>query len=263
MMRRWLGERWARPTNDVSDRFGKTGEPAVLVERVSVVYRRKAAVVNAVHEVSLRIEQGQFAALCGPSGSGKTSLLQTIGCLRPPDHGSIFIDGQDVGRLGEKGRTRLRARSIGFVFQSFDLVPVLTAQENVELALIACGVRHADRRRVALEGLARVGLLGLEDRRPNELSGGQCQRVAIARALAARPSLVLADEPTANLDHATAMEILGLMRTLNQSLATTFLISTHDPRVVDMVRRVIRMNDGRVEADNGDNQSRLSKRLTT
>ncbi|MCB9765752.1 MAG: ABC transporter ATP-binding protein [Alphaproteobacteria bacterium] len=202
--------------------------------------------VLALQGVDLDIDAGAFLAFAGPSGSGKTTLLNLIGCLDRPSEGHIVLDGQDLGGLGEAELGRVRAEKVGFVFQSFNLIPVLTAVENVEVAL-RLGGQPKDRARCAA-ALAEVGLADLLDRRPAQLSGGQQQRVAIARALVKRPRLVIADEPTANLDSHTGAAVLDLMKDLNQRHGTTFLFSTHDPMVLERAGRVVRLRDGRVEA---------------
>jgi len=195
-------------------------------------------------DVDLVVEPGEFLALAGPSGSGKTTLLNLLGCLDQPDGGSVSLDGQPMSGLSSAELSRVRAARIGFIFQSFNLIPVLTALENVELALRLSGQPSGlDRCQAALDD---VGLGDLGDRRPSQLSGGQQQRVAIARALVKRPALVIADEPTANLDSATGEGVLDLMRGLNETQGATFVFSTHDPMVIERARRVVRLRDGRV-----------------
>jgi len=200
--------------------------------------------VQALTDVDLVVEPGEFLALAGPSGSGKTTLLNLLGCLDQPDGGSVSLDGQPMSGLSSAELSRVRAARIGFIFQSFNLIPVLTALENVELALRLSGQPSGlDRCQAALDD---VGLGDLGDRRPSQLSGGQQQRVAIARALVKRPALVIADEPTANLDSATGEGVLDLMRGLNETQGATFVFSTHDPMVIERARRVVRLRDGRV-----------------
>ncbi len=205
--------------------------------------------VPALNGVDLEIEAGDFATLAGPSGSGKTTLLNMIGGLDRPSAGTVVVGGEDLGRLDKNRLTELRLHKIGFVFQAYNLVPVLSAAENVELVLRLLGVAAVERRRRVLGALAEVGLEGLEDRRPAYLSGGQQQRVAVARALVTRPAIVLADEPTANLDSKTAEDLVALMARLNASLGLTFLIGTHDARVIAHSRRRIEMTDGRITRD--------------
>ncbi len=221
----------------------------VEVAGVRKVYGQGAAEVVALEDVSLSLEAGIFAALAGPSGSGKTTLLNMIGCLDVPDAGRIILDGDELGTLDSRGLAAIRAAKIGFVFQSFNLIPVLSAVENVEVALVLSGRTwpHAmDRCREALEA---VGLKGMEDRRPNQLSGGQQQRVAIARALVKDPKLVIADEPTANLDSRAGGAVLDLMREMNEQRGVTFVFSTHDPLVLERAQRIVRLRDGRITGD--------------
>jgi putative ABC transport system ATP-binding protein len=215
----------------------------VAVTNVSKTYRLGKVSVTALGGVSLTVEAGEFLAVAGPSGSGKTTLLNLIGCLDTPTSGEITIDGEAIGRLTAGRRADLRARKLGFVFQTFNLIPVLTAWENVEYPLLLQRGRRdvAARVRGALE---QVGLADRARHRPPELSGGQQQRVAIARALVTEPALVLADEPTANLDSRTGHEIVELMRRLNRERGTTFVFSTHDPSIVAAADRVLEISDG-------------------
>ena len=203
--------------------------------------------VNAVDGVTLSIEPGEFTAFVGPSGSGKTTLLNQIGCLDRPTKGEVAIEGVSTGGLGDASLSALRGEKIGFIFQSYNLIPVLTAAENVELALTLAGAEGGLDAAHTL--LKEVGLEGLEKRRPSQLSGGQQQRVAIARALVKNPSLVIADEPTANLDSVSGKDILALMRDLNQKRGITFLFSTHDPMVMEHARRIVTLKDGKVTSD--------------
>jgi putative ABC transport system ATP-binding protein len=212
-------------------------------------YRLGAATVPAVTGISLAIHAGEFVALQGPSGSGKTTLLNLLGLLDRPDSGSLAVDGRDAAGLSENERADLRRDRFGFVFQTFNLIPVLSAEENVEYPMALARVVAEDRRSRAQELLAAVGLADKAGVRPDLLSGGQRQRVAIARALANGPAVVFADEPTANLDSRTAEEILDLMRGLCDSRGVAFLFATHDPRVVARARRVVSLHDGRVESD--------------
>ncbi len=212
-------------------------------------YRQGAVLVRALRGVDLAVEPGEFTALMGPSGSGKTTLLNLLGALDEPTAGEVSIEGRRLSALGDRQRADLRLERLGFVFQSYNLLPVLSAFENVEFVLRLRGVDAGERRRRAMAALAAVGLEGLEHRRPDELSGGQQQRVAVARAIVGDPVLVLADEPTANLDSETGHALIALMRRINEERGTTFLFATHDPKVMDAARRVVRLVDGRVEAD--------------
>lgn len=221
----------------------------VRLERVTRRYTIGAAETRALDDVSLTIGAGEFTALVGPSGSGKTTLLQLIGCLDRPDQGVITLGDQIVTGLTADQRADLRLRSIGFVFQFFALVPVLTAFENVELPLLLAGVAAAERRARALGLLDAVGIADRAQHRPDQLSGGEQQRVAIARALAPRPLLVLADEPTANLDTANGQQAMEIMQRLNRELGTAFVFATHDPRVMHYARRIVELRDGRIVAD--------------
>ncbi|MFN7132300.1 MAG: ABC transporter ATP-binding protein [Myxococcales bacterium] len=218
------------------------------IRGVSKSYGTGAAKVDALKDVTLDIEPGEFTVFKGPSGSGKTTLLNQIGCLDAPTAGALTVDGQQTQALSSRALSRLRAEKIGFIFQSFNLIPVLSAQENVELALELAG-RGEDRRAKARAMLEQVGLKGLEERRPNQLSGGQQQRVAIARALVKKPVIVIADEPTANLDSANGEQVIDTMQRLNRELGITFLFSSHDPMVVHHARRVVTLRDGRVIGD--------------
>ena len=212
-------------------------------------YRQGALSVPALRGLTLSLDKGEFTAICGPSGSGKTTTLNLIGALDAPTSGSVALEGRDLAPLSRRELSRLRRDRIGFVFQAYNLMPVLTAYENAEIVLRLQGVEESVRRKRVLELLAEVGLEGLEKRRPDELSGGQQQRVAVARAIASNPAVVLADEPTANLDSETADKLLDIMEQLNRTRGVTFLFSTHDPKVMDRARRVVRLVDGRVERD--------------
>jgi putative ABC transport system ATP-binding protein len=215
---------------------------------VAKTFGEGATEVHALRDVDLEVRAGEFLALVGPSGSGKTTFLNLAGALDLPTGGSLRVLGRDVAALSRRERADLRLRALGFVFQAYNLVPVLTARENVEFVLELQGV-GAERRRRALAILEELGLGELADRRPSELSGGQQQRVAVARAVAARPRLVLADEPTANLDGENAETLMHLMRDLRDRHGMTFLFSTHDPRVVDHALRVVTLVDGVVARD--------------
>ena len=212
-------------------------------------YRQGDAVIKALDHVTLSIEPGGFVCLSGPSGSGKTTLLNMIGGLDRLDSGRISIDGERVDLLGKGPLADLRLHHIGFVFQAYNLIPVLSARENVEFVMQLQGVPARERRQKAMAILEEVGLAGMEDRRPAQLSGGQQQRVAVARAIVSQPRLVLADEPTANLDSVSATHLMELFLELNDNHGVTFLISTHDERVMRYARRLLRMRDGKVISD--------------
>jgi putative ABC transport system ATP-binding protein len=227
----------------------RTGAPLVEADGLSRSYRLGAAVVPAVRDVSLAIAPGEFVVLKGPSGSGKTTLLNLLGLLDRPDAGTVRVEGRDGEALSEDERSDLRRDRFGFVFQTFNLIPVLTAEENVAYPMALAGVEAAVRRARSRELLASVGLAEKFGVRPDLLSGGQRQRVAIARALANGPSIVFADEPTANLDSRTAEEILDLMREINAKDRVAFLFATHDPLVVSHARRIVSLHDGAIDSD--------------
>ena len=212
-------------------------------------YQQGEITVKALRGVDIDIDEGEFTVLMGPSGSGKTTLLNLIGGLDEPTSGTVIVDGQDLGDLSGGQRSRLRLTRLGFVFQAYNLIPVLTAYENIDFVLEMSGMPAAERHERILGTLKSVGLEGLEHRRPDQLSGGQQQRVAVARAIAGRPALVLADEPTANLDSKTGTELVELMRALNEEHGVTFVFATHDPKVMDRARRIVRLVDGQIDAD--------------
>ena len=212
-------------------------------------YRQGDQDIKALDHVSLEIGRGGFVCLSAPSGGGKTTLLNAIGGLDLPDSGEVWIAGERIDRLSKGELAELRLKQIGFVFQAYNLVPVLTARENVEFVMQVQGVPAPERRRKSTEILEEVGLRGLEDRRPAEMSGGQQQRVAVARAIVSRPALVLADEPTANLDSKTSDELMELFVMLNETHQTTFVIATHDQRVMAYAKRLVKMLDGRIVED--------------
>ena len=205
---------------------------------------------KALRGVDLSITDGEFTALVGPSGSGKTTLLQLIGLLDQPTSGSVFINGQDATNLNRNQRADLRKSAIGFVFQFFALIPTLTAYENVEMPLLLNGTKPADRKKRANEMLEAVGLVDRANHRPDQLSGGQQQRVAVARALATNPKLILADEPTANLDSENGKQVMDIMQRLNKETGVTFVFATHDPRVISYAQRVVTLEDGLITKDN-------------
>jgi len=226
-----------------------------LIETIGLKkdYRLGETVVHALRGVDMTIDKGEFVAVWGPSGSGKTTLLNLIGAIDDPSAGQLFIEGQEVALLSDNKRTELRNRSIGFIFQKFNLVPVLTALENVMLPLQIKGVSFPEAREKALHRLDEVELSDFVHHRPDKMSGGQQQRVAVARALVTDPSLVIADEPTANLDSDTSRKIIGLMRDLNEKGKTTFIFSTHDQRLLDQVERLVRLEDGKI-LEGGDEE---------
>jgi putative ABC transport system ATP-binding protein len=223
--------------------------PVIALEDVSRDYRAGTQRVEALRGVSMKVDAGEFLAVVGPSGSGKTTLLNLAGCLDSPTSGRVFLDDRRCDGLPESALSLLRAEKIGFVFQTFNLIPVLTAADNVEYPLLLRPAvpPAAERRRRVGEILERVGIGRLAARRPDDMSGGERQRVAIARALVGRPRIVLADEPTANLDGETAAQIIALMRDLNEKDGVTFVFSTHDARLFGLARRVVHLRDGRLQ----------------
>jgi putative ABC transport system ATP-binding protein len=221
----------------------------IKVDKVTKDYTVGQTKVHALRRVSLEIEKGEFLSIAGPSGSGKTTLLNLIGCLDKATTGEIYIAGEAVSSKNKKELALLRRRRLGFVFQSFNLIPVLSAYENVSFALSLLGINGSQIRERTYGILAEVGLKGMETRLPGELSGGQQQRVAVARALIKEPDVVLADEPTANLDSGTGREILDLMAALNRKHGTTFVFSTHDKMVMDFAQRLVRLHDGEITGE--------------
>ncbi len=221
----------------------------VILRNVSKIYRQNSLAVHALSDINLDIPKQDFACLSGPSGSGKSTLLNLIGGLDRPSSGEISVDGQRVDQLTKSELANLRLHKIGFVFQAYNLIPVLSARENVEFVMQLQGVAAEERGDKAMQILKEVGLDGLEHRRPSELSGGQQQRVAVARAIVSEPSLVLADEPTANLDSKTATALMEMLAHMNQEHHVTFIFSTHDKLVMDFSRRLITLRDGRVVDD--------------
>lgn len=220
--------------------------PGVHTEKLTKVYRQDSIAVTALQDMDLEIAAGEFVALVGPSGSGKSTLLNLLGGLDRPTSGRLWVADAELNAMSRRALAELRLRKIGFVFQEYNLIPVLSALENVEYVMLLQGVPDAERRDRALAILAEVGLSGLEDRRPAELSGGQQQRVAVARAIVSEPALVLADEPTANLDSATGAALMDLMRQLNEKKGVTFVFATHDTMVMERARRLVRLKDGQI-----------------
>ncbi|MEE2961839.1 MAG: ABC transporter ATP-binding protein [Myxococcota bacterium] len=219
----------------------------IELKNITKVYRQGELDVHALRGLDLTIKTGEFTAISGPSGSGKTTALNLIGALDKPTSGDIHLEGNDLKAMGQRALSHLRRDRIGFVFQAYNLMPILTAYENAETVLALQGVAAQKRKEIVMKLLEDVGLEGMADRRPNQLSGGQQQRVAIARAMASRPAVILADEPTANVDSETASRLLDLMKKLNEEHGTTFVFSTHDPRVMESAKRLIRLVDGKVE----------------
>jgi len=220
------------------------------LNKVKKIYRQGKIEVPALRGVDLEVEEGEFTTIFGPSGSGKTTLLNMIGCLDTPTEGEVSLSGKKVSDLSKKALAMVRRFNIGFVFQAYNLIPVLTAYENVEFAIrLTDHSSESQMKEKVLKILEEVGLKGLESRRPNELSGGEKQRVAIARALVKEPKLILADEPTANLDSENAAGVVNIMRKMNEELNTTFIFSTHDPMVMKFANRYINLKDGMISAD--------------
>jgi len=221
----------------------------VTTSGLKKVYTVGETTINAVDGLDLAIEKGEFLSIMGPSGSGKTTLLHLLGCLDVPTSGTVSIDGKETGNLKPTALAEIRREKIGFIFQQFNLLPVLSAVENVELPLRYLKVKPAERRRRAMEALEKVGLTNRANNKPGQLSGGESQRVAIARALVTEPALVLADEPTGELDTSNTVRIMDLLRELNEQLDLTVAIVTHDPMVAERTRRVISIRDGKIESD--------------
>jgi putative ABC transport system ATP-binding protein len=224
-------------------------DPLVCVDQVTRKFPLDHSAVTALDHVSLCIDTGEFLAISGPSGSGKSTLLNLIGCIDKPTGGRVLIDGTDTSRLSPSKTSALRREKIGFVFQTFNLIPVFTASENVEYPLLVQGVSANERQQRVAEALENVGLSARAKQRPDLLSGGERQRVAVARAIVHRPALILADEPTANLDTRNATQLIDLMRDLNCSLGLTFVFSTHDQRLLEHTPRIVHLTDGRIISD--------------
>ena len=222
---------------------------AVALKDVKKTYRTGPIEVPALRGINLQVAHGEFLAIAGPSGCGKTTLLNIIGGLDRADTGEVLVEGKNLQLLSSGELALLRLRRIGFVFQAYNLLPVLTALENAEFTLLLQGVSAEKRKERVQKLFSEIGLAGLENRRPRELSGGQQQRVAVARAMVTEPALILADEPTANLDSATATALLEVMEQLNRAHGTTFVYATHDPQVMERARRLIRLRDGQIVSD--------------
>jgi putative ABC transport system ATP-binding protein len=232
----------------------QTQQPLIKVRGITRIYKQGEIEVHALRGVDLDIANGEFTALAGPSGSGKTTLLNMIGCLDEATAGTVEIAGENVTNLGRTKGAQYRLANVGFVFQAYNLVPVLTAWENAEFVLLLQGVAPAKRKEILDPLFERVGLADYKHRKPHEMSGGQQQRVAIARALATHPRIVLADEPTANLDSKTSAALLDLMLELNEEKGVTFVFSTHDQAVMNRVRRIVRLDSGEIVADERNDQ---------
>ena len=224
-------------------------EPVIRGEALTKIYRTGEIEVPALRSVDLAVEWGEFTAIAGPSGSGKTTLLNLISGLDRPTAGRVFLAGKAISQMSGSELSDFRRDHIGFIFQSYNLIPVLKVSENVEYVMLLQGTSTRDRRDRVAEILEAVGLEGLEDRKPAQLSGGQQQRVAVARAMASRPDLILADEPTANLDSATGGALLDMMRDLNEKRGMTFIFSSHDQMIMDRARRLVSLKDGRIDGD--------------
>ena len=235
--------------NAVPENEDRMNATAIRTDRVHKTFRQASEEVHAVRNVSLTVVTGEFTALAGPSGSGKTTLLNLIGGLTRPTSGRVWVDGNEISRMRQRKLAKFRLQRIGFVFQAYNLLPVLTAFENAEFPMLLQGIAAGERRSRVTALFERTGLAGLEDRRPGKLSGGQQQRVAVVRAVAGRPAFVLADEPTANLDSAASDSLLDLMSELNRDLGVTFVFATHDAKVMDRSRRLVRIVDGAIASD--------------
>ncbi len=227
----------------------KNNEYVIITENVKKIYSDNAVPVNAVRGVDLKIKFGEFTAIVGPSGSGKTTLLNIISGLDTPSEGKAYLNGKLISEMSGKELSDFRRDNIGFIFQAYNLIPVLTVEENVEYIMLLQGIGKQERHKRVLEILEQVGLKGLENRKPPQLSGGQQQRVAIARAMVSKPLLILADEPTANLDSETGTDLLEMMRELNKMTGMTFVFSTHDNMVMEKANRLIKLKDGIIDKD--------------
>ena len=221
----------------------------IELQKVTKIYRSGDEIITALNNISLEIKEGEFTAIAGPSGSGKTTLLNIISGIEKPDQGDVFFDELHLNRLNEEKLSDIRLRRIGFVFQAYNLIPTLTARENAEFILFLRGVSERVRRKKVEEIFENLGIAHLLDRFPHQMSGGQQQRVAIARAIAGEPDVILADEPTANLDTENALAIIQMMKEINRERGTTFLFATHDPLIMENARRIVHLRDGKVVRD--------------
>jgi putative ABC transport system ATP-binding protein len=219
----------------------------IRIEHVDKVYEDNGVPVRALHDVSIAVTKGEFLVIAGPSGSGKTTLLNIIGALDTPTQGKVYLEGNDISTKSRSEVAAIRLKKIGFVFQAYNLIPVLSAIENIEFTMMLSGVPPRERQERALALMAELGIAELARKRPNEMSGGQQQRVAVARAMVNDPSLILADEPTANLDSGTAGNLLDLMQQMNQERNLTFVFSSHDNKVIDRAKRLVVLKDGRIQ----------------
>jgi putative ABC transport system ATP-binding protein len=212
-------------------------------------YHDNGVPVHALRSVSMSVDKGEFTVIAGPSGSGKTTLLNLMGALDKPTNGEVLIEGQDISKLSKKGLATLRLNKLGFIFQAYNLIPVLSALENIEFTMMLLGVPDSERKERSMHVMEELGIAELAHKRPNEMSGGQQQRVAVARAIVTNPSVVLADEPTANLDSATGAALLDLMERMNSERNITFIFSSHDPQVIERGRRLVMLHDGEIASD--------------
>lgn len=221
----------------------------IQVKNLSKIYKQGELEVKAVNNISMKVYDGEFTAVVGPSGSGKTTLLNCIGGLDSCTSGGVIVDGESISSYSSNQIIKFRLNNIGFVFQSYNLIPVLSAKENIEMVMLMLGYKEEERTKRSIELLEKVEMLDMSDIRPNQMSGGQQQRVAVARALASKPKFILADEPTANLDSKSTANLLDIMSRLNREEKITFIFSTHDQRVIDRARRVVTLEDGKIIKD--------------
>ena len=224
----------------------------IQVKNLSKIYKQGELEVKAVNNISMKVYDGEFTAVVGPSGSGKTTLLNCIGGLDSCTSGGVTVDGESISSYSSNQIIKFRLNNIGFVFQSYNLIPVLSAKENIEMVMLMLGYKEEERTKRSIELLEKVEMLDMSDRRPNKMSGGQQQRVAVARALASKPKFILADEPTANLDSKSTANLLDIMSRLNREENITFIFSTHDQRVIDRARRVVTLVDGKIISDSNE-----------
>ena len=224
----------------------------IQVKNLSKIYKQGELEVKAVNNISMKVYDGEFTAVVGPSGSGKTTLLNCIGGLDSCTSGGVTVDGELISSYSSNQIIKFRLNNIGFVFQSYNLIPVLSAKENIEMVMLMLGYKEEERTKRSIELLEKVEMLDMADRRPNQMSGGQQQRVAVARALASKPKFILADEPTANLDSKSTANLLDIMSRLNREENITFIFSTHDQRVIDRARRVVTLVDGKIISDRNE-----------